>query len=228
MCVWCGEGVCVMCVLEREFSLCVCVCVGACVYMCVCVCGRERGREGVAVNRLIHDDVSIIQDFKKTNCILCILSSSAVDQPCLDPQSTRCQEFSGAAQVFHSSPQLVGGWLILRPWLMSLFPPDETVLEDVVGRLFCFFAIAECRVHDASSPQVCSLATLSCSQPEYSQGSHLREKTAFFTQKKSRLRKSENAVRLLYAKNSDLTHQNAFSLFVFCTQQRFVEHLPWV
>ena len=49
------------------------------------------------------------------------------------------------------------------------------------------------------------------------QGSHLRKKTAFFTQKKSRLRKSENAVRLLYAKNSDLTHQNAFSLFVFCT-----------
>ena len=61
------------------------------------------------------------------------------------------------------------------------------------------------------------------------QGSHLRKKTAFFKQKKSRLRKSENAVRLLYAKNSDLTHQNAFSLFVFCTQQRrFVEHLPWV
>ena len=31
------------------------------------------------------------------------------------------------------------------------------------------------------------------------------------------------------AKNSDLTHQNAFSLFVFCThQRRFVEHLPWV
>ena len=59
------------------------------------------------------------------------------------------------------------------------------------------------------------------------QGSHLRKKTAFFTQKKSRLRKSENATRLLYAKNSDLTHQNAFSLFVFCTQQRrFVEHLP--
>ena len=60
------------------------------------------------------------------------------------------------------------------------------------------------------------------------QGSHLREKTAFFTQKQSRLRKSENAVRLLYTKNSDLTHQNAFSLFVFCTQQRFVEHLLWV
>ena len=62
------------------------------------------------------------------------------------------------------------------------------------------------------------------------QESHLHEKDAFFTQKKkSRLRKSENAVRLLYAKNSDLTHQNAFSLFVFCTQQRkFVEHLPQV
>ena len=41
------------------------------------------------------------------------------------------------------------------------------------------------------------------------------KKLRFFTQKKSRLRKSENAVRLLYAKNSDLTHQNAFSLFVF-------------
>ena len=62
-----------------------------------------------------------------------------------------------------------------------------------------------------------------------SQGSHLREKTAFFTQKKSRLRKSVNAVRLLYTKNSDLTYQNAFSLFVFRTQQRrFVENLPWV
>ena len=65
--------------------------------------------------------------------------------------------------------------------------------------------------------------------PDVEQGSHLREKTALFTQKMSRLRKSENAVRLLYAKISDLTHQNAFSLFVFCTQQRrFVEHLPWV
>ena len=47
------------------------------------------------------------------------------------------------------------------------------------------------------------------------QGSHLREKTAFFTQKKSRLRKSENAVHLLYTKNSDLTHQNVFSLSFF-------------
>ena len=41
-------------------------------------------------------------------------SSSAVDQPCLDPQSTCCQELGGAAQVFRRSPQL-GGWLILRP-----------------------------------------------------------------------------------------------------------------
>ena len=34
-------------------------------------------------------------------------------------------------------------------------------------------------------------------------------------QKKSRLRKSENAVRLLYAENSDLAHQNVlvFSFF---------------
>ena len=60
-------------------------------------------------------------------------------------------------------------------------------------------------------------------------GSTYAKKLRFFTQKKSRLRKSENAVRLLYAKNSDLTHQSAFSLFIFCTQQRrFVEHLPWV
>ena len=50
---------------------------------------------------------------------------------------------------------------------MSLFPPDGTVLEDVVDRLFRFFAIAECRVH-ASSLQVRSQATVSCSQPEYS------------------------------------------------------------
>ena len=50
---------------------------------------------------------------------------------------------------------------------MSLFLPDGTVLEDVVGRLFRFFAIAECRVHDADSFQVCSQATVSCSQTEY-------------------------------------------------------------
>ena len=51
----------------------------------------------------------------------------------------------------------------------------------------------------------------------------------FYAKKKSRLRKSVHAVHLLYAKSSDLAHQNAFSLFGFCTQQRrFVEHLPWV
>ena len=56
-----------------------------------------------------------------------------------------------------------------------------------------------------------------------------RKNCIFYAKKKSRLHKSENAVRLLYAKNSDLTHENAFSPFVFCTQQRrFVEHLPWV
>ena len=51
---------------------------------------------------------------------------------------------------------------------MSLFPPDGTVLEDVVDRLFRFFAIAECRVDHANSLQVRSQATVSCSQPEYS------------------------------------------------------------
>ena len=49
---------------------------------------------------------------------------------------------------------------------MSLFPPDGAVLEDVVDRLFRFFAIAECRVHDANPLQVCSQATVSCLQPE--------------------------------------------------------------
>ena len=34
--------------------------------------------------------------------------------------------------------------------------------------LFRFFAIAECRVHDANSLQVRSQATVSCSLPEYS------------------------------------------------------------
>ena len=37
-----------------------------------------------------------------------------------------------------------------------------------MDRLFRFFAIAECRVHDASSLQVHSQATVFCSQPEYS------------------------------------------------------------
>ena len=64
--------------------------------------------------------------------------------------------------------------------------------------------------------------------PVYTRGRTYAKKLRFL-RKKRRLRKSENAVRLLYAKNSDLTHQNAFSLFVFCThQRRFVEHLPWV
>ena len=48
-----------------------------------------------------------------------------------------------------------------------LFPPDGTVLEDVVDRLFRFFAFAECRVHDANSLQLRSQATVSCSQPEH-------------------------------------------------------------
>ena len=39
---------------------------------------------------------------------------------------------------------------------------------DVVDRQFRIFAIAECRVHDAISLQVCSQATVSCSQTEYS------------------------------------------------------------
>ena len=37
-----------------------------------------------------------------------------------------------------------------------------------MDRLFRFFAIAECRVHDANLLQVRSQATVSCSQPEYS------------------------------------------------------------
>ena len=37
---------------------------------------------------------------------------TVVDQPCLDPQFTCCQELDGASQVFRRSPQLVGGCLI--------------------------------------------------------------------------------------------------------------------
>ena len=35
-------------------------------------------------------------------------------------------------------------------------------------RLFCFFAIADCRVNDVNSFQARSHATVSCSQSEYS------------------------------------------------------------
>ena len=38
--------------------------------------------------------------------------------------------------------------------MVSLFPPEGTVLEDVVDHLFCFFAVAECRICDANLPQV--------------------------------------------------------------------------
>ena len=70
---------------------------------------------------------------------------------------------------------------------------------------------------------------LSFGQMMTATGVALTRKNCVFYAKKSRLRKYDNAVRLLYAKHSDLTHQNAFRLFVFCTQQRrFVEHLPWV
>ena len=55
-----------------------CVCVCVCVCVCMCV------------------------------CVCVCVCSSAVDQPCLHPQSTCCQEFGGAAQVFRRSPQLVG------------------------------------------------------------------------------------------------------------------------
>ena len=56
---------------------------------------------------------------------------------------------------------------------MSVFPPDGTVLEHVVDRLFRFFAITECSiaertVNDANSLQVCSQAAVFCLQPEYS------------------------------------------------------------
>ena len=46
-------------------------------------------------------------------------------------------------------------------------------------------------------------------------GVALTRKNCVFYAKKSRLRKSENAMRLLYAKNSDLTHQMrlVFSFF---------------
>ena len=62
-------------------------------------------------------------------------------------------------------------WCLTDPaaiTIVSLFPPGGTVLEDVVDSLFRCLAIAESRVHEANSLQVCSQATVSCSQPEYS------------------------------------------------------------
>ena len=52
--------------------------------------------------------------------------------------------------------------------MVSLFLPDMTFLEDMVDRLLCCFAVAECRVHDANPLHVYSQATMSSSQPEYS------------------------------------------------------------
>ena len=76
-------------------------------------------------------------------------SSSMVDQSCLDPQSTCCQELGGVVQVFRRSPQLVGDGLIQQQYGGCLLQPLGTVLVDVVDHLFCFFAITECQVHNA-------------------------------------------------------------------------------
>ena len=61
-------------------------------------------------------------------------------------------------------------------------------------------------------------------------GVALTRKNCGFLRKKSRLRKSENAVRSLYAKKTVTSHIKMRLVFsFFCTQQRrFVEHLPWV
>ena len=120
-------------------------------------------------------------------------SSSAVNQPCLDPQSTCCQELGGAEQVFFfcGQPALLRPPVHMLPgigWCGTGLPPFPTACWWLThpaattgvsvsarwdspggcGGLFCFFAIAECRVHDANLLQVCSQATVSCSQPEYS------------------------------------------------------------
>ena len=44
---------------------------------------------------------------RSLNVALSSLSSSVVDQPSLDPQSTCCQELGGAAQVFRCSHSLL-------------------------------------------------------------------------------------------------------------------------
>ena len=67
-------------------------------------------------------------------------------------------------------PFLTACWWLTHPAAITgvPLPPDGTVLVDVVDCLFRFFAIPQCRVHDANSLQVRSQATVSCSQPEYS------------------------------------------------------------
>ena len=105
------------------------------------------------------------------------------------------------------------------PSLLLAYGSDlQPRFETVVGPVFLMYG----------SPFTCVIKySLIC---VFIRGHTYTKKLHFLCKKKkSRLRRSENAVRLLYAKNSDLTHQNAFSLFVFLTQQRkFVEHLPWV
>ena len=137
-------------------------------------CQRSRLRSSIT-RYTVSGEVGSVREYC---CLLCqsclrsrfcsgvlLSSSSVVSQPCLNPQSTWCQELGGVVQVFRRSPQLVGGWLILQPKLVSLLLPDGTAVEDVVDRLFCFFAIAWCRVYDSNSLHVCSQATVSCLQP---------------------------------------------------------------
>ena len=57
----------------------------------------------------LPDTGADIEDLAFASLSVSPITSSAVDPPCLDPQSTCCQEQGGAAQVFRRSPQLVGG-----------------------------------------------------------------------------------------------------------------------
>ena len=50
----------------------------------------------------------------------------------------------------------------------------------------------------------------------------------FFTQKKEQATQIWKCCAFTVHKKQWPHTSNAFSLFIFCTQQRFVEHLPWV
>ena len=87
----------------------------------------------------------------QSSAALLFTSSSAVSQPCLDPQSTCCQELGGAAQVFRRPPQLV--WWLTHPAAIT----GVFVSAGWDGPGGCggpsVLLVCNRRVHDASSLQ---------------------------------------------------------------------------
>ena len=73
-----------------------------------------------------------------------LFSSSAVDQPCLEPQSTYCQELDCVEQVFQCSPQLVGDFV---PFIVTVFSSSNF---DEIFVFLTFFLFAFWSKHKVS------------------------------------------------------------------------------